>query len=550
MIARPSFRALRSGWVSTLALGLGLGLPLAGIAAEPPDEVPGLSEESLRKFRRLYDPDIPVAFRAEETAGVARSGARGALAPNESRGGNWWSGFAAHPAGQGLQSSVNVMAEYGGSLVVAGDFRRAGGDIAHRVAMWDGASWTPLGLGMNFRVFALEEYGGKLIAGGAFTLADLSTANFVAAWDGNSWEPLGHGPGGPVYALQEYEGVLYAGGDFQSFLATWDGTAWIPDSTPPNGIVATLAVADSLNYGSTLLAGGVMVRWGNQGDNSGSFIFRLSRSSGRWIRLNRGANNWVNTMHVVNSDTVYVGGNFSAVRNGSPFISARRVVGYTYPIGDPPARYFALGDETGNGVNDAVLAITDFGGNIVVGGQFDTATNSGGGAIVANRIATWDGTLWSALGTGVSGGLYAPHVRALQTFGTDLYAGGWFTSAGGADSRHIARWIDIPAPAPPVSVREGVAGGPDLAVTVAPNPFAWETRISFASPMLARVTLSVHDVQGRRVRTLLEAEGVEGVRTASWDGRDEEGRRLSSGVYFVRLERDGVPVSRRVVLTR
>ena len=58
---------------------------------------------------------------------------------------------------------------------------------------------------------------------------------------------------------------------------------------------------------------------------------------------------------------------------------------------------------------------------------------AGGG--VANRIAKWDGSSWSALGSGMN-----DKVAALAVSGSDLYAGGHFTMAGGLSANRIARW--------------------------------------------------------------------------------------------------------------
>lgn len=536
--------------------------PLAGLAAaalilaafpvpSPAADEAVVSPESLAKFRSLFDPDVPPAFRDDAPALRApHGGPRAAVAPHASAGGSWWPGFAAGPAGQGLQSSVNAMLEWGGTLVVAGDFTKAGGEPMYRVAAWNGSSWTSLGLGMNHRVFALEEYEGDLVAGGAFTLADGVTANFVARWDGASWSPMDLGTGGPVYTLEVHEGVLYAGGDFRDFLRRWDGTRWQPLPVPPNGPVAALLSTDATGFGPTLFAGGIMTTWGNQGSGTGTYIFRKTGASDTFFRLNGGSNDWVSALHVVN-DTLYVGGNFISVRNlGNALLMSSKIVGLAFVSNRPTFFPLGYGDATDsqNGVDDAVLAITDLAGAVVVGGQFDTATNDGGGQVVANRVASWTPVGWAALGNGLSSGVAEPHVRALAKFGGDLYAGGWFTHAGGVGSRHIARWLDTPAPA--IDATSAVPAGASLAVRVSPNPFTHGTEVSFASPAPASVELTVHDVTGRRVRTLLSADGVEGVRTARWDGRDAEGRPLASGVYFVRLERDGVVASRQVVLTR
>ena len=96
----------------------------------------------------------------------------------------------------------------------------------------------------------------------------------------------------------------------------------------------------------------------------------------------------------------------------------------------------------GAGTNNVVhsLAVFDAGGGpaLYAGGQF---TSAGGSA--ANYVARWDGSTWSPLGSGM-GGLSVPVVKALTVFddgnGTALYAGGRFTTAGGAAASYIARW--------------------------------------------------------------------------------------------------------------
>jgi len=71
---------------------------------------------------------------------------------------------------------------------------------------------------------------------------------------------------------------------------------------------------------------------------------------------------------------------------------------------------------------------------LYAGGQFTTA---GGGA--ANRIARWDGTSWTALGSGMNGIVWALAVHD-DGGGAALFAGGGFTTAGGVAASLIARW--------------------------------------------------------------------------------------------------------------
>jgi hypothetical protein len=84
-----------------------------------------------------------------------------------------------------------------------------------------------------------------------------------------------------------------------------------------------------------------------------------------------------------------------------------------------------------------------------------------------------------------------------------------------------------------------------------PNPFNPATTIGYLVPPGAgRVTLRVYDVAGRAVRTLVNAEQESGPQSVSWNGRDDRGAAVSSGVYFYRLSANGVDLSRRMVLAK
>ncbi len=77
-----------------------------------------------------------------------------------------------------------------------------------------------------------------------------------------------------------------------------------------------------------------------------------------------------------------------------------------------------------------VHALAVSGSDLYAGGNFTTA---GGGP--ATNIAKWDGSSWSALGSGMD-----YEVSALAVSGGDLYAGGYFTTAGGSAANSIAKW--------------------------------------------------------------------------------------------------------------
>jgi trimeric autotransporter adhesin len=83
------------------------------------------------------------------------------------------------------------------------------------------------------------------------------------------------------------------------------------------------------------------------------------------------------------------------------------------------------------GANGQVSAAAiDGSGNLYIGGGFTAV-----GETIANCIAKWDGSRWTALGSGMNGG-----VSALAVSGNNLYAGGGFTIAGGIVANAIAKW--------------------------------------------------------------------------------------------------------------
>ena len=83
-----------------------------------------------------------------------------------------------------------------------------------------------------------------------------------------------------------------------------------------------------------------------------------------------------------------------------------------------------------------------------------------------------------------------------------------------------------------------------------PNPFNPATVIPFFLPESGPVELTVYDVTGARVRTLVAGDLPRGEHTARWDGRDERGNLVASGVYLYRLATASASLSRKMVLLK
>ncbi|HEX6791041.1 MAG TPA: T9SS type A sorting domain-containing protein, partial [Candidatus Krumholzibacteria bacterium] len=83
-----------------------------------------------------------------------------------------------------------------------------------------------------------------------------------------------------------------------------------------------------------------------------------------------------------------------------------------------------------------------------------------------------------------------------------------------------------------------------------PNPFRGTTTISAYLRERANVSLAVFDAAGRRVRSLVSGVRDEGDTVVSWDGTDDAGRRLPSGVYFAKLEVGGQTLSQKLLIMR
>ena len=345
--------------------------------------------------------------------------------------------------GTGMNNRVNALTTLpSGDLIAGGDFTFAGGVTVNRIARWNGSAWSALGTGMSGGSFAAVNAlttlpSGDLIAGGQFSTAGGVTVNGVARWNGAAWSALGTGTSGGslpnVRALTALpSGDLIAGGEFTTAggvtvngIARWNGSAWLALGAGMSGFSSVGVYALTTLPSGDLIAGGFFTSAGGVPAN---FIARWNGSA--WSALGTGMSGGnFSVPPIVKALTTLPSGDLIA---GGDFITAGGVTLNCIARWNGSA-WSALGTGmSGGSSNPVVFALTTLpSGDLIAGGSFTTA-----GGVTVNRIARWNGSAWSALGTGMNN-----EVTALTTLPNgDLIASGLFTNAGGVPANRIARW--------------------------------------------------------------------------------------------------------------
>jgi flagellar hook assembly protein FlgD len=83
-----------------------------------------------------------------------------------------------------------------------------------------------------------------------------------------------------------------------------------------------------------------------------------------------------------------------------------------------------------------------------------------------------------------------------------------------------------------------------------PNPFNPETVIYYSLPQESKVELTVYNIKGQRVNRLINSEQPAGDYRIIWNGTNERGERVSSGVYFYRLTAGDRSLNRKMLLLK
>ena len=336
-----------------------------------------------------------------------------------------------NPGVAGTNGTVSaIVTDASNNLYIGGTFTLVGSVLANNIAKWDGTEWTALGAGStngaNNSVAKMVASGNDIYAGGAFLSAGgVTNTTRIAKWDGSAWSALGTGANNTVGALMMSGGTLYAGGSFTTIggvaaggLATWNGAAWSAfGGTGATVVTALAAIGTDVYMGcSCTTAGGVAI----------NRIGKWSTTTSTWSALGAGNTSTVTALGVLGGE-LYAGasGNFTTT-TGTPTGIAK--------WNPSTSQWLSVGTGTNFGGLDALLVQ---GGNIYIGGRFTTVNG-----VTAVNIAKWNGSIWSAVGTGTEGFLpgQQPTVNALAMVGTDLWAGGTFLSMGGSAAHGLGKW--------------------------------------------------------------------------------------------------------------
>jgi flagellar hook assembly protein FlgD len=102
-------------------------------------------------------------------------------------------------------------------------------------------------------------------------------------------------------------------------------------------------------------------------------------------------------------------------------------------------------------------------------------------------------------------------------------------------------------------VNVGNEDTPDLKDKLAknhPNPFNPETKINFSLAKNGNVSLEVYNIKGQLIKTLQNGYTDAGEHSVVWIGDDENGQKVTSGIYFYRLQTENMSKTRKMLLLK
>ena len=425
-----------------------------------------------------------------------------------------WNGASWASLGSGVNSDAYVAEVMGNDLYVGGVFVTAGGNTAKRIAKWDGTNWSNLGGGVSGpaaqTVQGLETVGNYLYVGGSFTTAGGVTANNIARWDGTEWDSLEAGVNGRVRVIVYHKNNLYVGGDF----------------TTAGGVtanrVARYVFAPTSPYGLTSSVPGtgtVSLNWADSSDYEDGFVIeRKDDTDTNWTVIDT-----TGAGIVMYNDSGLTSGTYqyrvySFNEGGNSGYSDTAMA--TIPVHPLPPNSLSL-----NVLDTGIVKLT----------WADSSSNEDG--FVLERKDNID-TNWTTIDS-----LKADSVTYTdtgltvgRTYEWRVYA---YNAGGNSGYSNVVS-----------SLITGITGNGSLPDKYAlynnyPNPFNPSTKIKFDIPKSGIVKLTIYDILGRQVSTLVNNELTAGRYEMEWNAGS-----YSSGIYFYRIEADGFTEVKRMMLVK
>jgi beta-glucanase (GH16 family) len=255
--------------------------------------------------------------------------------------------------------------------------------------------------------------------------------------------------------------------------------------------------------------------------------------------------------------------------HGTPFVLPTRIQAEDFDIGGEGVAYhdIDLGNTGGAYRTDEdvdIEATSDVDGVCNVGWiegvewlEYTVTVPQAGQYTIATRVASiYTGRNFSIEFNGVNktGDVIVPRTLGWQNWETveatmTLEAGTQTMRFAPGTEGFNLNWFDITLDV--VADVPGQLGAGHVLHPCYPNPFNPSTTISYELDSPATVRLTVYDVAGRLVRTLVGAESVGvGRHEIVWNGRDESGQVAATGIYFYRLDADGFSQTRRMSLIK
>ncbi len=372
---------------------------------------------------------------------------------------------------------------------------------------------------------------------------------YVSTTHGESWTALNNGlPDAQVWSIalditsDVNARTLYATSyDHGVYRTTDGGSQWVSVSSGlgvDGNLQARKVYIDPNN--PRVIYAGFEARETESGDVSQTTqggLFRSRNSGASWVRLD-GLTPQINVWDIVVApgDSLIV---YTAVSGQYDHSLGETFYGGVYKSTDGGLNWTNSSNGFGpmDNLNVVALAMSPADNNILYAVTTDDPFHdrSSGRGI----FKTIDGgASWFPINDGL-GVLYFEGITIDPTDASVLYAG----SSGNG----LLKGIDLDLTG---YTQSEIPAGKTLLIQNTPNPFNPETHIRFFLPSQQDVSLKVFDLEGRLVRTLLNENLVAGSHNAFWDGRDNKGSGVASGVYFYQLKSRQVSLSRKMTLLK